>query len=859
MNVGSRRKVVMITVLLLGVGAWGYAGWKWWRKDSHRVYVPPVAGPLPDPNLPAAIQPGIRPEDLLEPVELSTELTADEETDLLRLGRLVELAHEQWPTIALDGQSSAPASPQIMKQYTAWVRDRFGGQFERCAEANASWRPAAAEWLDQYVTESANLERRSSLREAGQQLVDQGCDDWLVRYCLYRCQDDIDKPTQAASAIRILQPLDTLADAGYPPAITYRIYLAHAEAASLATRGQPAGLKQAIEHFTAAVSEPLSDDLRRFYALRLRADMRGVLGKYLGSLAQRLEQAPSADRWFARLVRAIWHIERGWQSRGGGYASEVTPEGWEGFAAHLKKAQVLLLQCWDEHPDCPDAATQLIRVTMGAGGIADDDPRFWFSEAVAAQFDFREAYDRLRWALRPRWGGSHEAMLAFGRECLATERFDTDVPWQLHLVLKEIGSESDERRDAYRAEGVYEDYQKLLAGYRQRPELTPKQRLRHDARAACVACLAGHLDDAKEMLTKLGDDVDLEGFADFDVTLGEVRREVYGLGERPALANVGFLPGVQFIDLASEGHALLVGGIFSGARIADTSRGCEIIATLSPEPGQAFRGASLSAQGTTLVTVPMSIANQADTPSIMLWDVESQSKRREWKMPLSYGAAFVATFSPDGRYVAVGGMSGSLVIWDVSVEGTEPVFQNNQAHTAFIYGLAYSGDGRRLATVSGDRRAIVWNVSKDSPGSGLTVAKAVTLQPFAERLGGLSLSRDGGRMLVDDADVTLWDLATEKRLLSVAGGCACFSPDGQRFATAGGALGTEGRVWDAHTGQQLAKLTGGHADEISLVVYSKDGRRILTGSSDSNQDEPGFVRCWEAESGEEIFDFSGLK
>lgn len=861
MNAGLRRKVLLFCLLGAGVAAWGYAALSWWQNGAQRVVAPDHAGKNAAlgniSNLPT--RPALAPGDEIAPAEPSPELTPDENVAAERIAQVVEIAQEKWSAIALDGKSAGPDSNQFMQRYTAWIRDLYSKAFERCSPPNAPWRRKAAQWLDDYVASATDKESRASLREAGERLVDEGCDDWLVRYCLFRCQDANERQQRAAQAAQLLQPLDSLAASGYPPEISYRIYLAHAEAMAGLTPGQPVGLKQALDDWTKAISAPLTDEERQFYAFRYEADRRAILDEYLGQTIARLNAAPSADSWFVRLTQAIWHIKRGWELRGGGYAADVTTEGWSGFDAHLKKARVLLLQCWGEHSDCPDAAAQLIAVTMGIGGIAGEEPRFWFDEAVGAQFDCRDAYDRLRWALRPRWGGSHAEMLAFGRECLATERFDTDVPWQFHVALRDIGSELNDRRQVYRLKGVYDDYQRLLAGYRQRPDVTPALARLQESRGVCAAWLAGHYDEAKELFAKLGDNIAPEAFVEFETTLGEARRDVFDLGQRPHLANIPFLNGVDFVSLSHEGHALMVGSIFSGAQIADTTRGCEIIATLAPARQQAFRGLNLSASGTMLVTVPMPVANQNDTPSVLIWDVKTQSKLRELTMPMSSGPAFLATFSPDDRYVAVGALNGSLLIWDVSSDRPEPVFRSSAGHFSAVFGLHFSHDGRRLMTVGGDRRVLLWDLTTGPSNAGLSVSAPKTIEPFGEQLGGACLSPDGERLLVFDTDVSLWDVSKDQKLLTVAGRCGDFAPDGRRFVTGGGKLGTDGRVWDAESGEELLKLVGGHAHEMSLVVFSNDGRRILTGSTDPNNDRPGFVRCWDAQRGEEIFDFSGLE
>lgn len=88
----------------------------------------------------------------------------------------------------------------------------------------------------------------------------------------------------------------------------------------------------------------------------------------------------------------------------------------------------------------------MIAVAMGGHANPGETERTWFDRAISAQMDYPAAYSKMVRALLPRWGGSHEKMLAFGRECLATRRFDTDVPLVYLYILRNIGAELDNNR-----------------------------------------------------------------------------------------------------------------------------------------------------------------------------------------------------------------------------------------------------------------------------------------------------------------------------------------------------------------------------------------------------------------------------
>lgn len=145
--------------------------------------------------------------------------------------------------------------------------------------------------------------------------------------------------------------------------------------------------------------------------------------------------------WAMRLIAGAHHRRLAWDARGGGVASTVTDEGWEGFRKHLDLAREYLEAAHDMAPDRPEAAAKMIGVSMGRGEA--DEPQEWFKRAVAAQFDWYPAYRDLLWALRPRWGGSREEMLRFGIACAATERYDTVAPEMLYHAVLSIADDTD--------------------------------------------------------------------------------------------------------------------------------------------------------------------------------------------------------------------------------------------------------------------------------------------------------------------------------------------------------------------------------------------------------------------------------
>jgi len=121
----------------------------------------------------------------------------------------------------------------------------------------------------------------------------------------------------------------------------------------------------------------------------------------------------------------------------------------------------------------------------------------------------------------------------------------------------------------------------------------------------------------------------------------------------------------------------------------------------------------------------------------------------------------------------------------------------------------------------------------------VTTAPIAKLDDTAE-IGNAVLSRDARLMLTaTDRLVRLWDAHTGKQLASFEGTRAdayAFSADAARIATGAGD-GTL-RVWDAATGRLLARFRA-HDGAIASIEFSDDGTRLLAVGKD------GYATLWD--------------
>jgi WD40 repeat protein len=276
------------------------------------------------------------------------------------------------------------------------------------------------------------------------------------------------------------------------------------------------------------------------------------------------------------------------------------------------------------------------------------------------------------------------------------------------------------------------------------------------------------------------------------------------------------------------------------------------------------------------------LVSASNDKTVRVWDLATGKTIRIIRgesAPGSWGTIFTIALSPDARWLAVGGymhgndraIASAVRLYDFA---TGKLVALLKGHSQVVFALAFSPDGKRLISGSGDTTAIIWDLA--------TRRQVFRLSGHTEAIKAVAFTNDSRRVVTGSSDETLrlWSAAdgtliaqmtehkdasrrdAEERAAATkqgfkesdvwnAGITAVAVSRAEPLIASGSA---DGRMllWDGRTGKFLRRLAfpGGARGlaDIHSLSFSPDGRWVISTTLD------GGCAITEVSTGRDLYD-----
>ena len=226
------------------------------------------------------------------------------------------------------------------------------------------------------------------------------------------------------------------------------------------------------------------------------------------------------------------------------------------------------------------------------------------------------------------------------------------------------------------------------------------------------------------------------------------------------------------------------------------------------------------------------LASGGDDYTFKVWDVSRQREIESFQHITGNSISQIkaVTFSPNGQRLATAGVHVKL--WDT--RNWEEI--TTLRHDEWVWAVAFSADGKLLATGDANGQVNVWNLQSRQliaqRQADSNAIYAVRFSPNNQILAGAGYQ----------GQIKLWKVPNWQYLGTLRGNGTVhgisFSPDSRALASTGY---ESVNLWAVNIGENIATLTG-HTDWVNTTAFSPNGNSLISGGAD------GTLRIWDVTS-----------
>ena len=244
------------------------------------------------------------------------------------------------------------------------------------------------------------------------------------------------------------------------------------------------------------------------------------------------------------------------------------------------------------------------------------------------------------------------------------------------------------------------------------------------------------------------------------------------------------------------------------------------------------------------------------TNAIAQWDVASGNLLKKHYF-YHIDRVYAADIRPDNTEITIGRYDGKISIWDTNsgkktntLKGHSKFYINEFFSKLFrlrkprkyqgVQAVAYSPDGKTLASAGLDNLIHLWNMKKHK--------KQTTLTGHTDWVTALAFSIDNNTLASGDINGTIkfWDVNTGNEIETLQAHRSSisaleFSPD--KLTMVSGSDDGTIRLWNIHTRQELKTIATEHTKWIKNIAFSEDGSNLTSVAFN------GTVQNWNMKTG----------